>query len=458
MSETTYLESKLEAKLVHEKEYIDIIFHRAKVKLVDELEIHLLNSMNPEFRKEIIVTDDQLIIRLIPPHTYVSLYQIYKKSNQEKWQLVYNLVQKIRSHSTKRLKLFISPENLMYDQGLMPHFLHYGVKESIPPYEDDGERIWNETKATIATIVDQTNTFDSYLSHSETIELSTVTKEIMQAESFDQLIDIINDQLNKDAEFQQTIMGVPKKKWNIQRYSLLALGILLIPAAFLTVYGFFFKIPETEAYVESNRHFLQNQFSSVVETLQGYDEEDMPYSVQYQLATSYVMNESLTEEQRTNVENTITLQSDDRYFLYWIDIGRGDYEEAIDTARLLEDRDLIIYGLLKNREAVKADESLSGDEREQELESIQREIDEYVEEMEEEQKAQEQAEEEIEQTTSSAPASNNSDKQREEVEKADEEDKEQKEKHSSEEKNKQGEEEAEESQKDNSTKDKQEEK
>ena len=148
------------------------------------------------------------------------------------------------------------------------------------------------------------------------------------------------------------------------------------------------------SYVESNRYFLEEEYSSVVDTLSKYNHDKMPKVVQYELATSYVVNESLTEEQRQNIQNTITLQSDRKYLLYWIDIGRGNYQDAIDHARLLEDRDLIVYGLLKLREDVKADQALSGAEREEELNKIEQEIDEYENEMEEEQREAEEAEEE----------------------------------------------------------------
>src|SRR5699024_4922774 len=128
---------------------------------------------------------------------------------------------------------------------------------------------------------------------------------------------------------------------------------LLIPSIAYSAFALFFKIPEINAYVESNRHFLQEEYSSVVDTLRKYNHEKMPNVIRDQVVTAYVVNESLKEEQRQNVRNTITLQSDRKYFLYWIDMGRGNYQEAIDTARLLEDRDLIIYGLLNLREGVK---------------------------------------------------------------------------------------------------------
>src|SRR5699024_5831622 len=150
-----------------------------------------------------------------------------------------------------------------------------------------------------------------------------------------------------------------------------------------SAFALFFKIPEINAYVESNRHFLQEEYSSVVDTLRKYNHEKMPRVVQYQLATDYVVNESLKEEQRQNVRNTITLQSDRKYFLYWIAMGRGNYQEAIDTARLLEDRDLIIYGLLNLRERGKPEQSRRGSGREEKLAESEREVDEGHKQMEE---------------------------------------------------------------------------
>ena len=86
------------------------------------------------------------------------------------------------------------------------------------------------------------------------------------------------------------------------------------------------------------------------------------------------------------VRNTITLESDPLYYQYWIHIGRGSAKEALDIARSIEDRDLIVFALLKYREEIKADERLSGDEKQQEIKEIQSEIDEYIDKKEEQER------------------------------------------------------------------------
>jgi type VII secretion protein EssB len=379
--------------MVRDDEKVEIIFYRARIRLRDKLEINLLKSIHPDFTRDFTINDDQLIIRIHPPNYYHDFHIIHQTNKESRYRFAYNIIQAIQNQTMNRIKLVVCPENIMFDQGLTPHFLHYGVQESIPPYENDLERTWQETKATVAACVDETYNFSSYLLHYETIPLSPVTKKIMEAENIEQLLQIMEENLKQLAEYEKTVVHIPKKRWTLSQYMILFLALALIPSVVYSISAIFFKIPQSEAYVEANRFFLQDEYSSVISTLENYDDhEDMPYVVQYQLAHSYLTLENLDELQRENVMNTITLQSNQNYFKYWIDIGRENYEEAIDVARILESRDLIMYGLLKEREAVKTDSSLTGGEREEKVKAINNELAEYQTEIDEEKKEMEEQE------------------------------------------------------------------
>src|SRR5699024_5089588 len=184
-------------------------------------------------------------------------------------------------------------ENILFDQGLTPHILHYGVSESIPPYEKNSEQLWEETKAIIAAISDNTHDFYTYLAHYETLKLSETAEKIMFAASHEDILDVIKENINKDIEYERTLTHLPKRKWKVRRYVTWILLICLIPSLAYSAFALFFKIPETNAYVKSNQYFLQNEYSSVIDTLRSYNDEKMPRVVQYELATSYVANESL---------------------------------------------------------------------------------------------------------------------------------------------------------------------
>ena len=120
----SYLEQELDMMITYTDDMIEFTFQRAKVKLTDDLEIQMLKNMNPELSPAFELTEDQLTIGFHPPVSYSRFDDIHKKSVRSKWQLAYNIIQRIQSHSLERLKLIVSPDNILFDQGLVPHFLH----------------------------------------------------------------------------------------------------------------------------------------------------------------------------------------------------------------------------------------------------------------------------------------------------------------------------------------------
>ncbi|MCU9612785.1 type VII secretion protein EssB [Caldibacillus lycopersici] len=378
--EQSYLEKQLEATVSKTENEIIIVFQRTKVKMQDILEIQFLQTIDPVFQKDIIATEDEIQIIIHFPKTMNDFRKIKQKKAIHRRFFAHQIIKKVQVHSYERLHLLICPENIAFDASLTPYFYHYGVKESLPPYEKDEELQFNQLKAIVATIIDGQYKFEEYLNFHQTLKLTELANEIMQAKAMADLEQIVQ-QLILDLEKQEkSLVTIPKKQWKFQRYVLLALGILLVPSLLYSLYAIFFQIPKQSAYVKSNDYFLRQQYSNVMDRLERYNPEGMPYIVQYELALSYVRQEALTEEQRKNVLNMITLQTDPKIFLYWIYIGRGMYEEAIDIARSFEDQELIIFGLLKLREQIKMDDSLTGEEKQKKIAPIQTEIDEFEEE------------------------------------------------------------------------------
>jgi type VII secretion protein EssB len=194
--------------------------------------------------------------------------------------------------------------------------------------------------------------------------------------------------------------------------------LCLIPALAYSLYSLFSLQPKQTSFIHAQEKFLNNEYSEVVTALQPYDFKEMPKVTQYELALSYIINESLTEEQKENVRNTVSLQSEPLYFEYWILIGRGNAEEALDIARYLEDRELILYGLIKYKEQVKSDDDINSEERQQTLTEIEDEINEYQQEMKEEQEEEQPGLDQTREETSTSTGENADAKQVDEKTKA----------------------------------------
>ncbi|OEI75565.1 type VII secretion protein EssB [Bacillus subtilis] len=371
----SYLENQLEAVAEKTDAGYTFTFQREKIKLLDGLEANVIKDVNPFFHKEIDVTDDEVIITIQPPSSYKAFRFMKAKDKKSKWQFAYQLVQAVQQHNLSRLNVIVAPENIVFDKGLTPYFLHYGVKESIPPYEHDEERVWRELKAAAALAVDGAFAFEDYLKFNETLTFSAEAKAILDAKSYDGLLELIQTHIDELEAKAKTYIHIPKKKWNIQRYIGLGLIVLLVPALIYSMYALFFAQPKHQAIVDSNRAFLNKQYSEVISTLSKYDAESLPESVQYQLATSYVEVENLGSAKTKNIENNlVTLQSDPQHFLYWIDYGRGEYKEAISIGRKLEYNDYIYFALAKYKQQLLSEDT-NDEDIQKELDSVNSELE-----------------------------------------------------------------------------------
>lgn len=379
----TYLEEQLGAEYKVNEDKISIIFQKEKIKLDDESEIAMLNEVGSSIEKQIIFTEDELILEFHKPSNLKTFSQLKKSDERSRMIFAAQLIKKVKSHRFTRLHLFICPDNLLIDESLTPHFLHYGVKESLPPYENEPKEQLNALKATIAAAVDGKYQFKQYLQFNQTIDLTPLAADIVAAESVDELLLYIQTKIKQLEKNDKQFLKVEKKKWKGMKYTVIGLSVILIPLIVFSLYTAFITQPKQNAYIKSQESFLKDDYSQVINTLSGYDVPDMPRVTQYQLAHAYLVNESLSESQRKNILNTLTLQADQRYSQYWIYIGRGEPEEALKISRELEDYDLIMYALIHFEEAVKADQSLDEEEKQQQLNDIQNEKEEYERNMEE---------------------------------------------------------------------------
>lgn len=379
----TYLKELLDAEINEEEDQNTFIFQNERIGLKSISEIDFLREVDHKIRKEIVKTDDALMIKAFIPEAYKRFSALQDEDEQARWIFAHQLVEKVMAHPYPRLNIVICPENIIYDSGMTAYFMYYGVMNSLPPFEKEDARVWLETKALVAAAIDGSRTFDEYVNFHETLALNPIAAEIMSMVDHQSLLGFIKEQLDLLKEKELTYVNLPKKKWKISKILLSGLAILLIPALIYTLYTLIYEKPRSQAYLDSHEYYLAKKYSEVITVLDPYSVKRMPYVVLYELAHSSVINEELTEAQKKNVLNNITLQTDALYLRYWIYIGRGEAEKAIDLARLLEDGEIITYGLYKRREEIQAESNLSGEEKEQMLKEIDDEVEAYEKLMEE---------------------------------------------------------------------------
>lgn len=383
----TYLTNRIGAEIKEEPFKTTFVFQKERVGFKRTEEIIFLKEVNPKITKDIAITDNELIIKAEIPNSFKRFSEMHLEDEKSRWMFAYQLVEKVSSHAYPRLNLIVCPENIVYNRGMEPVFLYYGVMGSLPPFETNEERTWLETKAVVASAIDNSFTFEEYLKYSEILELKEIGAKVMAMEDSESLFDYISIQLELLERKEQENVKLPRKKWKRTKWLSIGLSVLFVPAIIFTIIYFVHERPKVHAYTLSHQNFLGQNYSQVVTNLSPYSVKPMPYVVLYELAYSSVTNERLDEEQKKNVLSNITLQTDADYLKYWIYLGRGEAENAVDLARSMEDGELITYGLLKRREEIKADHKLTGEEMQTLIDEVDREVAEYEKLMEQEEEA-----------------------------------------------------------------------
>lgn len=282
----------------------------------------------------------------------------------------------------KRLHPIVSPENIVFHQGLATAFLHYGVKESIPPYETDEHRLLKEVKAVILRVVDHEYQFQEYVAYSETLKLSELAKEISETQSLEELSALIQQKIEAIETKEKTLLTIPEKEMEGRTIYRTRSACPINPSIGVHHLHLLFAMPKQEAYVEANKYYLNKQYSQVVDTLEKYSANQMPVSLQYELAISYVQTNQgnlLLDQHKKEITDTYTLQTDPQYFLFWIHIGQGNSKEALDIARVLGDDRYIFTALVAYRNDIQNDDSLSAEEKQKQLDPIIKEMAKYEE-------------------------------------------------------------------------------
>ncbi|SDB95790.1 type VII secretion protein EssB [Shouchella lonarensis] len=378
-----YLEEQTGAQLRYDREEdtYTVAFQKAEVKLTDVLEAGILDSCDAFVERELQPHEDELQV-IVKPKVPLDRYKIFKeKDAYARLLIANNVIHKVAQHEHDRLHLMVSPENILVDKGLGVTFIHYGVRDSLPIYEKDINKLFVELRTTLLVLVDGAHHFNEYLNYRDTLKLSKRAEALIKEETIEGLQELIQAWIKQHEEEEKTLHKVSHKRWRVQKWALIGVSALLVPLIFFAVYILQVENPKQQAFQESSMAYFNNDYSTVVDVLESFHADDMPRSVKYQLAQSYIAIENLAEDRLENIRESITPKVGDIYYDYWIAIGRGNNKEAVEIARGLQQQEWVVYANSKYRREVERDKSLSHAEREALLKEIDDSIKSYSEEL-----------------------------------------------------------------------------
>ena len=245
------------------------------------------------------------------------------------------------------------------------------------------ENFLAQYKALIGFALQKRYTYEDYFEGGlDLLKKDKFLEQITELDNVEDIVACLYEEYKSVVERNEnTKILVDKKKYRQKRILLgLTSGLLAIALVCIGFRTFYVK-PYEDAVVEANRDYIQINYSGVIDALKAVKLNRLTVQDKYILAYSYVECESLTGEQKENIINALSLDTNEKVLDYWIYLGRLDTAMAEDLAQQISDNDLLLYAYLKEKNMVEEDTTISGSTKESRLEVLQRQIDKLTQEL-----------------------------------------------------------------------------
>lgn len=266
----------------------------------------------------------------------------------------------------------LTPDNLYMDMNLLPKLLRRDIGST------SDSSFLAQYKALIGSVLAPKYSFDDYYNggadlYSKSKRLRGICCEETVALVAEALMKQYMQEC-KNTKENKTIVG--KTRLHLYRIFLPVLAVITVGCAAFAGYMRLDKLPFEDTLIRGNNAYLKNDYLTVQKELSDIAAADLPYESKYILARSYVVSESLNSAQKENILTMLTVQTDAVYFDYWIELGRLNFEGAIDAAQRIGDDQLLLLAYIKYEAFLETDtQTLTGDEKAQKISDLKSKIE-----------------------------------------------------------------------------------
>lgn len=270
---------------------------------------------------------------------------------------------------------FIHPKNIFL-QGSVVKILYFGLEGIMEPIPYTSETFLMTYKALIVSILRPKLDFELLVNGIAAISDSLV-QDIVACESYDDVVKYIHEAYDKAyQEEKKKKIAVSKLTWRILSIGIGIFSVATITLGVVAAYYHFWSNPIQKATINAQSHFINKQYDSVADDLQGVAVNRLSKEAKFVLASAYVRLDNLSEEQKSSVLNTITPSSEDNLLDYWIYLGKGDYKKSLDLAQNIGDDQLTLHAYTNLYEQTREDKNMNGAEKQKKLGEYRKEIEE----------------------------------------------------------------------------------
>lgn len=354
---------------------------KSQTQISDSLQLGLLTETSNYFVPVKIVEQEDVFDFLFTVDSRLKKWEdVRELKRNDKLRLLSNIA-RFQECLLTRTTFFLHPDNLVFDDNLVPYIIYRGIRNLVPPYDIDEDKFLKQFKCLTIALFSNKYSFDElYAGSLKHIDAkgTEFEKQVSGIKDLAYLIEFIEENYQREQKkTEETMYLVPIKRFRLFKQLAIIMMILTIVLAVPLAYYFFVNLPYQENLLTAHREHLASDYGKVISTLRKEDPEKLPNAAKYILAHAYVKVEKLSDAEKNVIMKNISLKSDQDYLLYWIHNGLGNFEKSIDLAKYIDDPQLIMYGLIKKIEQDKNNPNLNGSEREELVNKSQEELAKY---------------------------------------------------------------------------------
>lgn len=383
MKEKTIEFETLSLPFTIEEESWQLNLAKSQTRVEDSRQIRMLSEVPGDAFVPVEVTEEKDSFNFI--FTVEPTMKVWENVNHlqrnEKLRLLCNVAQ-LKKYLPHRVSFFLHPDNLVFDDNLMPFVIYRGIRDLVPPFEMSEQGFLKQLQCySIALFSPKYNFEQLYNGALKDAKDTEFERQVSEMTELASLIDYLRDSYTREQQkTEKEMQMVPIKRFRLfKQLSIIMIIVAVLLAAPLAYFGFF-NVPYKQTLLDAHEDYLATDYGGVISTLENEKADKLPKSSKYALAHSYIITGDLREDQEENVMKNVSLKGNDDYLLYWIHNGRGNFDEAMDKAKYIGDPELILHGLYQQKDEVNDDPDLDASERDEKEEEIDSEIEDIKEE------------------------------------------------------------------------------
>lgn len=351
---------------------------RSDVASQDLRELLLLDLHHPLFLEQTMEADEDSVTFTyeLEPHG-LSYEELKTRTISERLRLALNVFS-LESSLDLPVTFLLHPDNLFITKNAQAKIAYRGVPGIMTPQSLSAEDFLRQAKCFTVTLFSDLDFMDLYNGSLELETLPDFLNELRQTTTISDAMAVLEKYyLEKADQEKSNLVLVPSRRHRVFKLATIWLTAGIILLFIPLVYLIFLQNPFKEKLLQADTAFIKVDYSGVITELEGIAPSSLPNTQKYELAYSYIQGLEFSSDQKKVILNNVTLKSDELYLIYWIQIGRNKFEDALDTAKRINDSDLILYALTQEIKQVREDDKLSGKDREAKLDSLENEYKKY---------------------------------------------------------------------------------